>query len=421
MKLSKIIFAILIISNIIGVTFVAKNRYLELQLKEEEVLKVHSELFKRTLEHEIMVTEIVEEVLEINNGTILEEDFYSLAGVLAKNSVSSTVAYIPDGIIKYIYPPERGKHIVGNNVFESKNDKVDSTRARDNNEIIVSGPYILFQKTLGLIVRNPVFYKDKFWGLVTVAIIADQLFAHVGFDSLELQGYEYELAANDLIAKTSLNYEPKYAVSEKINVGTSSWTLSVYAKDKTDVVASDAMFWFLIFLFLNFILYYLIQRFELAKEKLTKKLECDNLTGAYNRLKLQKFYDENKDLEFALFFIDLNKFKPVNDNYGHKVGDKLLKAYVERLKNEMQAGTMTARLGGDEFVVLTPNVKDEILVQTIKSKLIKLSELEFLIDDLHIEISASIGCVLSSEADSLEGLLTIADEKMYAEKGKRAR
>ncbi len=421
MKLSKIIFAVLIISNIIGVTFVAKNKYAELEVKEQEVLKVHSELFKRSLESEIMVTEIVEEVLSINNGVLGEEDFYSLSKELSKTSISSTVAYIPDGVIKYLYPPERGKNVVGNNVFESKNDKVDSTRARDNDEIIISGPYILFQQTLGLIVRNPIFYDERFWGLVTVAIHADKLFAHVGLDSLELQGYEYELRAGDLIAKKSLEFDLNYAISQTIAVGTSSWTLYLYAKDKTDMVASDAMFWFLIFLFINFILYYAIQRFESTKEKLTEKLERDALTSAFNRVKLQKYYDESNNADFALFFIDLNKFKPVNDTYGHKVGDKLLKSYVERLRNELHAESIVARLGGDEFVVVTPNVKNIELVQTIKAKLLKLSELEFSIDDLQIGISASIGCVLSSEADSLEGLLTLADEKMYVEKGERAR
>ncbi len=421
MKMSKIIFMLLILTNIIGVTFVANNRYKELLANEQEILQSHAERLKQNIESQIMVTDILDQVIQINHGTISEEDFYDLAEVLATRQIVSSIAYIPDGVIKYLYPPEAGKRVVGNNVFTSKNDSVDSKKARDTKEVVISGPYELFQGTDGIVIRNPVYYNDEFWGIVTVALDARDLFEYVGLGSLERQGYEFQLATEKILATQSSEYSSTGAVTSNVKVGSSAWNFSLYVKDKTNIVVSDVMFWFLIFLFLNFILYYLIQRFESSKEKLAYKLEHDQLTGAYSRLKLQKYYDESKHLPFALFFLDLNKFKPVNDTYGHKVGDKLLQAFAERLKNEMQAETLLVRLGGDEFVVVTPHVGDVELAETIKRKIITLSEIVFLIDSHQINISASIGYVFSSEADNLENLLTLADSKMYAEKGDRAR
>ncbi len=422
MKLSKIIFAILIITNIIGVTFVAKNRYEEILANEQEILVSHAERLERAIESEIMVTEIVGEVIRINNGVIKEDDFYKLAEILSTSLVASSVAYIPDGTIKYLYPPEFSEGVVGNNVFESAKDAVDSKKARDTKEVVISGPYVLFEDTLGIVIRNPIYIGDTFWGIVTVAMDAEDLYEYAGLDVLERQGYAFELNTSQVLAKQSEDYSAEEAISRSISLGaTSSWNFGLYVKDKTNIVASDVMFWFLMFLFLNFILYYCLQKIEQSKETLARKLNYDALTGADSRLKLQKFYEGAKNIPFALFFIDLNKFKPVNDTYGHKVGDKLLKAYVERLRNDLKADSILARIGGDEFVVVTPQVADYDLTDIIKKKLIHLSEVVFLIDSIEINISASIGCVLSSEADNLEALLAIADEKMYAEKGNKAR
>ncbi len=430
MKISKVIFVILIISNIIGVTFVAKDRYNELLVSEQELLQVHTERLKRAVESEIMVTEIIDELVNINNGSIDEDDFYSLSEILSTSLVKSSIAYIPNGIIKYLYPPEFSEGVVGNNVLQSANDATDSIKARDTKKVVISGPYELFEGALGIVIRNPIYYEGKFWGLVTVALDANDLFDYVGFDTLKRQGYEFKLTtqsntSSETLATETEKYSSEDALSHTVAIGDSSWTLGLYTKGKTNIVVSDVMFWFLIFLFTIFILYYFMQRIETTKENLTKKLEHDSLTGAYSRIKLQKYYDTTKaslaKKHFALFFIDLNKFKPVNDNYGHKVGDKLLKAYVERLKNEMKAETLIVRLGGDEFVVLTPHVDNDELCTIIKRKIITLSEVVFLIDSLQIHISASIGYVLSTEADTLETLLTLADEKMYSEKGEKAR
>ncbi len=421
MKLSKMVFILLIISNLIGVTFVGINTYNELIKNEQEILQIHATRLKHAIEAEIMVTDILDEVIIINEGKLEDEEFYRLGKIISTGAVKSSITYIPNGVIEYIYPPEFAEGVVGKNVFDSEVTAPDSIKARDSKQTTIQGPYELFEGSPGIVIRNPVFYNDTFWGLIAVAIDAKDLFNYVGLGHLVQQGYEFSLANENTVAQKSSAYEINNAAFAQIDIGNTQWDLGLYVKDKTNIIATDAMFWFLIFLFINFILYYFLQKLENSRDILAKRLERDNLTGAYNRLKLNRFYEESQAKHFALFFIDLNKFKPVNDNYGHKVGDKLLKAYVERLKNEMMNDTLVLRLGGDEFVVITPNVIKKDIAASIKSKLLYLSETEFPIDGLSIHISASIGYVLSSEADTLEALLSIADKKMYEEKEKKHR
>ncbi len=419
MKLSKMVFILLIISNLIGVTLVAINTYNSLVNSEKEILELHATRLKNAIEAEIMVTDILDEVININSGKLSEEEFYRLGAIISSGVVKSSITYIPAGLIEYIYPPEFGEGVVGQNVFDSKITAPDSIKARDSKQTTIQGPYELFEGSAGIVIRNPVFYNGAFWGLIAVAIDAEDLFNYVGLGHLAQQGYEFNLANEDTTAQQSEEYVIGNATFMQMDIANTQWKLGLYVKNKSNIVATDAMFWFLIFLFINFILYYFLQKLEHSRDILAKKLEKDNLTGAYNRVKLIRFYEEAQAKPFALFFIDLNKFKPVNDNYGHKVGDKLLKAYVERLKNEMMNDTLILRLGGDEFVVITPNVKSINIAASIKTKLLVLSEAEFFIDGLSIYISASIGYVLSNEANNLEALLNIADKKMYAEKEKR--
>ncbi len=421
MKLSKIIFIILIISNVVGVTFVAMKKYDDLIKNEREILNLYSARLKHAIEAEIMVTEMIEEVIMMKEGYLSEAEFHKLGKIISTSLVKSSITYIPDGVIEYIYPPEFAEGVVGQDVFVSEKTAPDSIMARDSKNIVIQGPYELFEGSYGIVIRNPVYYDGKFWGLIAVAIDSEDLFRYVGLDFLEKQGYEFQLTTPKVLAKKSHAYGIEEAVFNNVQIDSIIWNFGLYIKDKTHIVVTDAMFWFLIFLFINFILYSLLQKFEKSKDYLARKLETDSLTGAYNRVKLNKYYEKEQGKAFALFFIDLNKFKPVNDNYGHKVGDKLLKAYTERLKNEMMADTLIVRIGGDEFIVVTPNVVDEVRAAKIKRKLVNLSEMEFAIDKLRINISASIGYVLSAEAGSLEALLAIADEKMYNEKANRAR
>ncbi len=149
----------------------------------------------------------------------------------------------------------------------------------------------------------------------------------------------------------------------------------------------------------------------------------DALTGLPNRALLDDRVSNaltvcrREKTRFGLMFIDLDKFKPVNDHYGHSVGDLLLKDVAKRLRHGVRESDTPARLGGDEFVVLLRHVKQHEDVLVVAEKVHVALHEPFLIEGLHVDISASIGLAIYPDHghDALE-LTQRADAAMYRAK-----
>ncbi len=149
----------------------------------------------------------------------------------------------------------------------------------------------------------------------------------------------------------------------------------------------------------------------------------DLLTGLPNR---RMFHDRLEQemkkahragLPVALLFLDLDRFKEVNDTLGHDMGDLLLKAAGERLTNCVRESDTVARLGGDEFTVILGELEDESSVERVTQCILhRLSE-PFQLGIETVYVSASIGITLyPADADNVEALLKNADQAMYAAK-----
>ncbi|HAG52719.1 MAG TPA: hypothetical protein DCL21_02920 [Alphaproteobacteria bacterium] len=145
----------------------------------------------------------------------------------------------------------------------------------------------------------------------------------------------------------------------------------------------------------------------------------DHLTGANNKtscdIELQKLSDVDQAL---ILFIDLNKFKPVNDTYGHTAGDMILKGISERLMELFKEPHFVARLGGDEYTVIIKGAKATDLKKYVK-KVKELIADSFIIPDLNEEIQ--VGCSIGgahypSEGDCGLKLKEVADKRMYEDK-----
>jgi diguanylate cyclase (GGDEF)-like protein/PAS domain S-box-containing protein len=134
-----------------------------------------------------------------------------------------------------------------------------------------------------------------------------------------------------------------------------------------------------------------------AEETITQLAHFDALTGLANRTLFEDRVGralaiaEREMHLLALFFIDLDKFKPVNDNYGHAVGDALLKFVADRIQSCLRTSDSAGRIGGDEFVVLLPHIQHANDASLIAEKVRAALEIPFDIDGCFIEISTSIG------------------------------
>ena len=116
----------------------------------------------------------------------------------------------------------------------------------------------------------------------------------------------------------------------------------------------------------------------------------------------------------AVMYLDLDRFKVINDTLGHSVGDRLLKAVAARLGSLIQEGDTLARFGGDEFGLLLPDVRSEEDVDAVAGKLLEGLAVPFQVDEHELYVAASIGIAVHPEAgDSAESLIRGADIAMY--------
>ncbi|MCF4011041.1 EAL domain-containing protein [Rheinheimera sp. UJ63] len=163
---------------------------------------------------------------------------------------------------------------------------------------------------------------------------------------------------------------------------------------------------------------------QLAKEKHMQTLaETDVLTGLLNRQGFNQVYHKTfaaaqRDGEnLAVLYIDLDKFKYVNDQYGHDYGDELLKSIAKRLQHNIKAKDVAARIGGDEFVVLIQGDNLGKLLKHFGAKLLKLLSAPYRLFEITYTCTASIGIAIYPDDGITESeLLKAADAAMYQAK-----
>lgn len=160
-----------------------------------------------------------------------------------------------------------------------------------------------------------------------------------------------------------------------------------------------------------------------AQQQLMRLANFDALTGLPNR---NLFYDRLRQAlhkaqrerdQVALFFLDLDRFKEINDALGHDVGDALLRETAQRLKESVRECDTLARMGGDEFTLMIEGGSEVLTPAAVARKLIAALSAPFALAERELFISVSIGIALfPRDADDLESLIKHADIAMYAAK-----
>ncbi len=167
-----------------------------------------------------------------------------------------------------------------------------------------------------------------------------------------------------------------------------------------------------------------LQKTRQIVEALTELAFKDHLTGLTNRAfverpeTLQRLIELANDGRYgALIFVDLDRFKPINDIHGHLAGDHVLKVIARRLEERASIEDVVARVGGDEFalVVETPSLRDaEALAERIVSALAVPIRLP---DGVAVSVTASVGVArYGADGRTLQALMACADQRMYAMK-----
>ncbi len=168
-----------------------------------------------------------------------------------------------------------------------------------------------------------------------------------------------------------------------------------------------------------------ITKVKESQDKLDHMAHHDPLTALPNRLlfhdrlqhALQRAGRDGEQL--AILFIDLDRFKNVNDTLGHHVGDELLKQVAAALAGQLRVGDTLARLGGDEFIVLLENIDGQPGAGAVAAKLVAMFEQPFLVSDYELFVTGSVGIsVYPRDASDLNMLIRNADVAMYQAKAR---
>lgn len=168
----------------------------------------------------------------------------------------------------------------------------------------------------------------------------------------------------------------------------------------------------------------MLSRYRSETRKITMRRQFstlarqDNLTGLPNRLSLRERFETFATVNsgngtIAVHCLDLDRFKPVNDRFGHPAGDALLKAVSERLNGLLRRSDFAARLGGDEFVIIQQGITHADEAEILARRIVRTVAQPYVVDGHDITIGTSVGYALSSEyGNDLERLMKCADEAL---------
>ena len=161
-----------------------------------------------------------------------------------------------------------------------------------------------------------------------------------------------------------------------------------------------------------------------AERALRKSAFLDPLTGLANRLLMMDRFEvamrhaRRSRKQFAVLMLDLNKFKAINDTYGHAAGDKVLVTVAQRLVSIVRESDTVARLGGDEFVLIVESITERAQLEALGHKLVDVVSQSLVLDTGEtVSVGTSVGYAwYPRDGDNLQDVLEAADQAMYTNK-----
>lgn len=428
-----------------------------------------------SLERKVLLSECLKAFVNTslkNSHALSQEQFDTFAAnfVHPMQGIRNLSVY-PNGIAEYVYPLQNNEQIMGMNLFTHMNPAIreNAERTKQINKMTLLGPFELTQGGLGILTRQSIFLDGKFWGFVSVVLDVPPILAEAGLTK-ENTGIEIAIkASGQPIFGDSALFNRSSQLSE-VSFGEDVWQLAaVPSAGKRHLLMTKIRILRLLFSLGCALLIYIIylqltqkhklqamvtertnnlttantqlaatfEKLSTAEDELRKQyllLEGsernlrrvafhDSVTGLHNRMFFQDRLDSlvishtSRKERFALFFIDLDQFKLINDTLGHSYGDMLLQEVGQRLKQPLIQGEALSRIGGDEFTIILPALSDIAQVHQLAQHLVNLFYEPFTLQQVEYFVTASIGITIfpdhSYDADTL---MKYADAAMYQAK-----
>lgn len=366
-----------------------------------------------------------------HNGEISNID--EIANIISSTDYVRNVIVAPNGIVTNVYPyNDENKQFLGLNYFSNSSEgNSEAVEAMQKKELLLSGPFKTVVGDQSISGRLPIYIDNELWGVICMTLFYPEILETSYFNNLNSQNITYELWRNNsdtgehqIIFSNGIIDNKKGYIDEQVNLLNANWYLRLSPIHKWYNIFKFWIF-LIISLFISLmiaLIYYKNSQVYLSKKLLENIVYTDSLTGIINRQglfkKINKIIDTNN--KYVLNFIDLNLFKSVNDNFGHHVGDFVLKEFATRTLKYVSKDMIFARIAGDEFILIYN--KNEIydnLEKEFWDIIYKEFEKPIIFEKEKIYISFCKGsAVFNTNNDDFEKIMSIADKNMYINKNK---
>lgn len=403
------------------------------QVQMERLVLTKSNKLNEVLSKLLYKTQTLSVLVVQNEGEI--EDFEGVAAAIVDDPSVKNILIAPNGVVSHVYPLEGNEAVIGFDYFAEGAGNKEAVLAKENGQLILGGPFELVQGGQALVGRLPVYLEDgrhqnRFWGIVSVTLNYPQALNGAELATLEDMGFAYELwrispdtGERQVIAASSAGYsaDARY-VERPVTIFNAEWYFRI-APIREWYQYVEAWLSIFLGLFLSLLLGFLyLNNYDLkrVRKELQNLSEKDTLTGVLNRRGLFQIMERlMNDWEdgFSLSYLDLNKFKGINDSYGHNAGDRILQSFTYVLQKHAQETDIIARIGGDEFILIFRD--KERAAQYFEKVRAALQEPVILGRSKSIQISFSLGQAnYPEDGITIDELIAKADEAMYDAKRK---
>lgn len=429
-----LVIFILTFSVFLGIAFSYIQNKSEMECsKMEQLLLAKSTKVGSVLTNMLYKTHIIAALVVQNNGAT--EGLERVMPTILDDPSIRNFIIAPNGVVEGVYPLESNKEVIGLNYFSEGAGNKEAIIAKEKGALVLGGPFEVVQGGKQAIVgRLPVYFPGKkFWGIVSVTLNYPDALESAELSALESQGFAYEIwrsnpdnGERQIIANSNYDYNKKALYIEMpLRILNAEWYFRLspirlwYQHPETWILISLG-------LVISFLLATLTAHNKELK-KIKNELESisnrDELTGVFNRRGILGYLENlvgEPQNSFALAYIDVNKFKNVNDQFGHLVGDRLLQQLVKVFGLYMNDKQTLGRVGGDEFILISEGetaVSDLVeLFEIVREKLQHTLPIE---RSHYIDISICVGtAVYPEDASNIDALVKCADIRMYENKCK---
>jgi len=425
------LISFLFCSFIISTTIIERQTVINMKLEQIIFEKAHR--ISEAITHLLYKTNILSSLIVHDNG----DSFDVIAPAIIDDPSIKNVFIAPGGIVTEVYPLSGNENVIGFNFFSGGEGTREAVLARELGDTVLGGPYSSGLGGQTLAGSMPVFIdtaeeEHKFWGLVSVTLNFNNILDHAELEVFETLGYSYELwrmnpVNNEkvVIASSAEPVKPNSRFVERpINIFHAEWNLKI-SPVRMWHNSPENLILIIAGICISFIVFFIMQN-NIEMKRMQSVFEqmaiTDPLTGIFNRrhfleishISIEKARRHKENCYFIMF--DIDRFKQVNDTYGHQTGDKVLMDVTARIKADIRPYDLFARYGGEEFILFITGVSKKEVIDMVERLRFSLYSRKYEYDDdISIESSASFGIAQLSDYN-IDKAIKHSDEALYTAK-----